>query len=101
MYHTFIILRGDLYCSVHAGSSGTANKQRELDIPALHFMSHVYHFIKRWCDQPAESNDINLLFNCGVQNFISWNHHTQVNDIITITTQYNTNNILPDIMHIA
>ena len=101
MHYTVIVLRRNFNRSMGFRSGGTANQQGLFHSPSLHFMGHMHHFIKGWCDQSAETDDIRILLNGFIQYPVCRNHHAKVNNIITIAAKHYTNNIFADIVDIA
>ena len=61
----------------------------------------MHHLIQRRRNQPAQSDDVCIVFNRLIKDFVGSNHHTKVYDIVSIATQYNTHNIFSDIMYIT
>ena len=61
----------------------------------------MHHFIERRRDQSTEPDNIDFLFAGGPQYFICWHHHPEVNNVIIVTCQHDTHNVLADVMHIS
>ena len=69
-------------------------------VQPLHFAGDMHHFVQRWRDQPAEADDVNRLFRRYPQNFLAGHHYPQVDDLVVVTLQHHTHNILADIVYI-
>src|SRR5688500_2091600 len=72
-----------------------------MKISSFHFTGNIYHFVKTGRDKSAKANDINFFPDSSVEDFFSRHHYTEVDDIVTVTTQHNAYNVFADVMYIA
>ena len=100
MDHRSGIHRINFYSSMNSGSSGPTYQQRNFQSLALHFWCHIDHFIQRRSNQSTQSYNINFIFNRFINYLLGIYHHSQINDLIAITSQHDSYDIFTDIMHI-
>ena len=86
---------------MHPGSGGPADQQGLCHFPAFHFMRHMHHFVQRRGDESAEADNIRVFLTGSVQDFIRGYHYAEVNNIISITTEYHAHDIFTNIMYVA
>ncbi len=78
-----------------------ADEQRNLQTAALHFAGNVHHFFQRRSDKAAEADDIRLFLDRGFDDLVRRNHNTQVDDLVVVAAQHDSDDILADIVDIA
>ena len=93
--------RIDLHRRVRRARRRPPDQQGLRHAAALHLARHVNHLVKAGRDQARKADDIHLFLHRRVENLVSWHHHAKVDDIITVTGEHHTNDVLADIVHIA
>ena len=58
------------------------------------------HFFQRRSNQPAQSYHVHLFFNCTLNDCFGRNHHTQIDNVISVASHHHRNDILSDIVNI-
>ncbi|MCY1521928.1 hypothetical protein D9M68_567670 [compost metagenome] len=101
MNDRILILCINLYCGMHFRRCCSANQEWNVQATMLHFSGHVYHFIQAWCNQATQPDHICIFGNCRLQYLFGRHHDAQVYNLIIITGQYDTDNILADIVYIT
>ena len=95
------IARCDFYRRMRARRGGPANQQRQGEALALHFARHIAHFFQRRRDQARQANDVHLLGNGRIQNFLARHHHAHVDDFVVIALKHHGHDILAYVVHIT
>ena len=99
--HRTRINRCNLQCHMQLAGSRTSDHNRNIKTCPLQFLRHIHHFLKTWCDQATESDDIHMCFNGFLHNLLCWHHHTHINNLIVIAGHHHPDNVLTDIMDIT
>ena len=95
------IIRIDFDSRMNFRGRRPANQQRNIETPAFHFGRHMTHLVKAWRNQPAQTDNVDLLFYRAINNIIGRNHDAHIDDIEIIALQHNANDILANVMHVA
>ena len=101
MHHRAAVGRRNLHGRVPWAGRGPADQKRDRKALPLHFRGHMGHLFKAWSDQAREADHVHLMLFGGFQNLIALAHHADVDDVIVITAQNHTHDVLADIVYIA
>ena len=96
-----VIFLGNLHCRVHPGGGGAAYQQRLFHPTSFHFPGHMNHFVERWRNQAAQSDDVHSLFLCFVQDPVGRHHYTEIDDLIAVAAEYDSNDVLTNVVYIT
>src|ERR1051325_298786 len=61
----------------------------------------MHHLVERWGNKATQSHDVDLLSLCSLDDLLGWDHYTKVDDLVIVTCQHNTNDVLADIVYVA
>ena len=81
--------------------SGSTNHDRNLQADALHFHSHMHHFVQRRSNQTTQTYDIHFFFNGFLNNGFRRYHYSQINDFIVIASHHYRYDILSNVVDIT
>ena len=95
------VVLGYFYSGVCGAGCGSSDEEGELHLTAFHFLSHGDHFIERWGNKTGETDDVCLLLDSGIENFITRNHHSHIDDFKAIAGEYDTDDVLSNVMHVT
>ena len=80
---------------------GSANHQRDVEPAFLQESCHADHLFKRWGDESAESDDVNLFVDGFLHDGFCWYHHAEVDDFVVVAGEHYADDVLSDVMNIA
>ena len=83
------------------GGRRAANQQWQVNLLSLEFRGYSDHLIERRRDQATQPNDVDLFFYSGFDDFIDRYHDAEINDIVVVTLEHDTNNVLAYIVHVT
>ena len=61
----------------------------------------MHHLFKAGSNQSAQPNYICAILTRSSQNRLAGDHHAEIDHLVVVTSQDDTNDVLADIMHIA
>src|SRR5215472_7315687 len=91
----------DLHSSVDPASRCAADQQWDDEPFPLHLRRDMGHFVQRWGDQTGEADDIDLLLARRLQNPSRWHHDAEVDHLIVVAAEHDTDDVLADVVHVA
>ncbi len=91
----------DFHGGVHARGGGAADQQRDVEAFAFHFLGDVRHFIQAGGDEPAQADDVDVVFFGGVEDFLRGHHDAEVDDFEVVALQHHADDVLADVVHVA
>ena len=91
----------DLDRVVGGRGGGAADQQRDLEALALHFLGVVHHLVEGRCDEAGEPDDVRAALLGGGENFFARHHDTEIDHLVIITREDDTDDVLADVVHVA
>ena len=79
----------------------TADKQRRIHASRAHILANFLHLVQGRSDQSADCNKVCTNLLSLVKNGLLVYHHSKILYIESIASQYNTSNILADVVYIS
>ncbi len=91
----------NFYRRMNSRGCCTTNQQRQTEAFPFQLGGHVHHFIQTRGNQSGNTDDVGFFITHSLQDFLTRDHDSQVNNAVTVAAQDHPNNIFPDIMYIA
>ena len=101
MDHRLAVVRSNLDGRVRAAGSRSADKQRQLEVLALHLLGDMHHLVERRCDEAAEADHVRFLCFGALENLLAGNHDAQIDDVVVVAGEHHADDVLADIVNIA
>ena len=79
----------------------TPNKNGDVNIQTIELFGHIHHLVQRRSNESRQSDYIYLLFYRPLDDYFGRYHYPQIDDLIVITCQNHTYNILSYIVDIS
>ena len=95
------VLGIDLDGSVRFRGRRSANQQRDREALACHLFRDMHHLVERWRDQSRETDDIDLLGACGLEDLLGRHHDAKIDDLVVVALEHDSDDVLADIVYIS
>eukprot|EP00754_Rhynchopus_humris_P019685 Rhum_TRINITY_DN14653_c10_g1::Rhum_TRINITY_DN14653_c10_g1_i1::g.106929::m.106929 len=99
--HSLRVVVLQLHRRVHLRRRRTADQERHVHLQTLELLRDRHHLVERRGDQPGESDDVRLLLLDGGHDGRQWDHDSEVDDLVVVAAQHNTDDVLADVVHVA
>ena len=101
VHDRFAVLRSNLHGGVLAARRRPPDEERYGEAAALHLPRHEDHLVKRRGDQAAQSDDIRLLVDRGLQDRVRRDHHAEIHDLVIVAAEDDADDVLTDVVDVA
>ena len=95
------VIRADLDGCMHAARRCAADQQRHVEALALHLRGDGAHLVERGRDETGETDNVCLLLARDLEDFRRRDHDTQIDDLVVVALENDTDDVLADIVDIA
>src|SRR6202012_2226563 len=96
-----LVLRRYLYGRVRRRRRRTSDEQRHDKILPLHLLRHVHHLVERWGAEHRQPDEIEILTARGLENLLARNHDAEIDDLVVVALEDDTDDVLADVVHVA
>src|SRR5260221_1219855 len=96
-----VVVRRDFHRGMRPTGGRAADEQWDGKVLPLHFFGDVDHLFERRRDQPAQADQVHVLFAGSRQDFVAGHHHAEIDDLVVIAAEDDANDVLADVMHVA
>ena len=86
---------------VGSASGGTADEQRDVHAAPLHFLGVKNHLIKRGRDEPAVTDEVDIIFLGCLEDGVAADHHAEVNHMVTVAGKHDAEDVFTNVVHVA
>ena len=99
--HGVIVLRIYFDGGVRDRGRRSADQQRYIETLLRHLFGDRHHFVERRCDKTAQTDNVRLLLDGGIKNFLKGHHDAQIDHLVVVATQHHADNVLADVVDVA
>ena len=93
--------RSDTQRGVKPARCRTSDEKRGVNSVAIEFACDIHHVIERRSDEAGEADDVDIMFSRCITDLLGRDHDAKIDDGVISTSEYDSNDVLSNVMHIA
>ena len=99
--HRLRIAGRNLHRRVGLAGGRATDQQRQFEAFPFHLFGDVRHFVEGRRDEAAQADDVHLLLARSLENFLTRDHHAEIDDLVIVTAQHHADDVFANVVHVA